>query len=212
VYGDSVSSTAGNILLKVYPQGNPSTIISQLRATVISVSLSLNNNGSWSGDDSAASPTLKSWYASTLGPHVVPGPPGHGAYCAQVIEYMGTVTPSDYYQDVIAMWRTKNTKTFNGQTQRASGSGPDGPLSGNTVTVPNQGHVFDVDAPGQYPDLTSASEIWRARQNYTENALLDHAPTAGSSSIVLAELKVFARTSWRHLNLPPTCRAIILLE
>jgi hypothetical protein len=72
VYGDSVSSTAGNILLKVYPQGNPSTITLQLRATVISVSLSLNNSGSWSPDDTAASPTLKSLYASTLGPHVVP--------------------------------------------------------------------------------------------------------------------------------------------
>jgi hypothetical protein len=107
---------------------------------------------------------------------------------------MGTVTPSNY-QGVIAMSRSKNTKTFNGQTQYDSNSGADNSFPGNTVTVPNQGHVFDVDAPGQYPDLTSASEIWRVRQNFIEYALLDHAATAGSSSIALAALNVFARTS-----------------
>jgi len=194
VYGNSVSSNAGDIVISVFPQGNQSAVIAQVRATVISVSLTLNNSGTWNSDDLAATDTLRSQYSSNLGPNIVSGPPGSGAYCAEVIEYMGAVQPSDY-KGVIALWRTKNTATFNFQTQYVTDSGPDPSVPGNEVTIPHNGHIFDADAPGQHPDYSDASSIWRARQNYIEYALLDHAPTSNTSSVALASMNVFARTS-----------------
>jgi hypothetical protein len=110
------------------------------------------------------------------------------------MEYMGTVTPSNY-QGVIAFWRSLNTATFNDQTQYATKSATEVSDPGNMVNTAVNSHVFDIDAPGIKPDLSNANEVWRVRQNYVEYALLDHIPSLGSSSIALASLNVFARTS-----------------
>lgn len=194
VYGDTVSSTAGNILISVSSNATPSTVLAQLQATVISVSLTLRNTGTWSSDDTAATTTVANFYGSSLGSHVV-APPS-GPYCAQVVEYMGTVVPANY-QGVIGLLRTKNTAIFDNQTQYGSSSGNDNSSPGYTVTIPTaQGHIFDIDVPGQYPDATGVTtDIWRARQNYTEYATLDGVPAQGSSAIVLASINTFARTS-----------------
>jgi hypothetical protein len=194
--GNSVSSTAGNILITATASSDPAKVLAQLKVSVVSVSLNLRNSGSVSPDNTAAQRSSGA-YGSNLGPHVIPGVLGQGPYCAEIVEYVGTVTPSNY-PGVIPFYRTKNTALFEGQTRYQTQSGNDPIDPGVTVTTPTtQGHVFDFDAPGQYPAAGSGheSEIWRARQNYTEMALLDALPKGSSGSTILATINTFARTS-----------------
>jgi hypothetical protein len=183
VMGATVSSTANNLLIQAKdPQGR---LLSSTNFSVVSVTLSLRSS---TGLTPSTSDSAAGNYQSRLGTNAL-GPFADNVTlsCNTGVEIVGTVQPSNYGGLVVLRRTLIATKVwtdstfFAGLTTKDDTSDPqlrdDNPHSSN-------GAAYDLDAPGVSPN--SGNVVWRARQNFSEYAVLDSANNSTPASNPLA--------------------------
>jgi hypothetical protein len=183
IVGNTASSVAGD--LEVVALSSSNTILARMYITVVSVQISVRTSGGFSQDNTAQKIT------DNLGTQIATAFPD-GPYCASAVEYVGAVTPTNYPGKVI-LRRSYIAQTFVNDQAVDSGVGDDTSLDPYRVDVPtNAGHVYDVDAPGIYPEPGSQIDVARIRQNFTEYAVLD---SKDGPIISSSQLNTFQRSS-----------------
>jgi hypothetical protein len=195
VHGNIVSGTNNDISITATSPTDPS-VFARLYVTVVSVQVTMRNSGSPSPDDSAAQNYAKE-AGNTLGPVIAVGGLSRiGPYCAEGIEYLGIVSPSNY-QGTLVLRRTVTYKTYVG-SQLTGASAPTDDTSNPDLRVDiptTSGHIYDLDSPGVTAvGVAVPASNWasRIRQNFTEYAVLD---SAKGTNTVGNSLQTFARTS-----------------
>ena len=178
IHGNATSSTAGDVEVVALSQSN--VILARFYISVVSVQISLRTSGGFSPDNTANKP------ANSLGTQIAVAFPD-GPYCSSVVEYLGVITPTNY-QGTVILRRSVVGETFVNEQAVDSLLGDDTSQDRFRVDRPTTaGHVYDVDAPGIYPEVGSTTDIARIRHNFTEYAVLDSAsgPTAGSQLLLI---------------------------
>ena len=184
IQGVQVSSTANNIALVATDQAS-GAVLATFLFSVVTVTISINNSGQPALDDAARVAFLQG--AAALGAGVVQLPTNTSPQtCAVGVQFVGTVSPSNYTGTITLRRRFPTTtvgELYQGQVQYlptyfapGGGHGPgdddtsypplldSDPQSGNSG-----GHVYDIDVPG----IGLASDaIYRYRANFLEYAVL----------------------------------------
>jgi hypothetical protein len=194
VYGKVVSGHNNDISITATSATDP-TAFARLYVTVVSVQVTMRNSGNPSSDDSAAA-NYRNVVGNSLGPVIAIGTAETGPQCVEGMEYVGTVTPSDY-QGILVLRRTATFQAYQGSTPtQQRGSFDDTSISDYRVDTPTStGHIYDIDGPGiNAIGIAAPPSSWasRVRQNFTEYTALD---SAAGTNVVGNKLQIFARTS-----------------
>ena len=207
VTGLTASSTAGNIRLDATiaasdGSGTTENAANPQSFSVVSVTLSLQT----AGGVPSQYPDLLGLPSTTLGAQIYP--PGTGNWtgigqwvCTAPYFVTGTVTPSNYPGNV-TLRRSKvyDLYTDPSNTPVSSGTGDDtspGSYLANTPSA-NSGYIYDWDSPGirETDGVVSTGEVDRARQNFTEYAVLGN---SSSTNTVGNSLSIYSRVSCAKL-------------
>jgi hypothetical protein len=186
VNGTTTSSTANNLTMQATdPWGD---VLASASFSVVSVTLSIRSGAGLtpSPGNSAAGE-----YQSIMGTNSLAAFANDSlGGCFVGAEFVGTVQPSNYASLVVLRRTLLDYGVWTGstlQTEVTTASDDtssqalrdDNPQSGSS-----KGLVYDLDAPGVLPH--SASVAWRARQNFSEYAVLDSAANDTPVSSTLA--------------------------
>lgn len=200
VQGTGVSSTADNILLDAEFPGGQGLAEKTLTVVWVNVTMQTTPNQPFAADNSAGS-VFATRYGSVLGPAIV-DPPGGGKFCANVVQYTGTVTPSNYKGMIYLNRKLLGAAQWANSSLALHDPKPDPPPPGVEDVDPqsggSNGKVYDLDAPGFPPFEPDVVYRWRA--NFAEYAVLDKLDS--NSSIVSDQLPAYTRYSCKGISPP----------
>lgn len=175
--------------------------------TVISVILSLRygNNDMVSSDNSKKSNYQDAMGTMNLGgPFLSPGPPAPSPKQWRIgIEIVGTILPNNFSKEITLQREVVSTAEYtivNGTTTTnlkcKDGSNPPCPDTSNILlldTEPNNGKVFDLDAPGAYITTGPLGTIFRRRKNFRQWATISQ-----NNGGITENVRVSDYITWFH--------------
>ena len=183
VSGRSSSSNQNDIELRI-TSASGHTIYTTKYLSVVSVSISVNTSSDYDSDDYARFNMMGGNTGLDRPGSTIFTLDGSKPFCGELVEYVGTVTPSDYSSPIVLSRYLLGYAVYSGSIPGVVPNPPsknDTSLPGYRVDIPVHGKIFDVDVPGiqssgYLPDGSFAPPA-RQRANFIEYAVLDSAPS-----------------------------------